>query len=41
MGNGDKDNDFADDRPTLLKLDASFTIDLDTAYSCVVSKLIP
>jgi hypothetical protein len=32
MGNGDKDNDFADGRPTLLKLDASLTIDLDTAY---------
>ena len=30
MGNGNKDNDFADG--TLLKLDASLTIDLDTAY---------
>jgi hypothetical protein len=32
MGNGDKDNDFADGGPTLIKLDTSLTIDLDTAY---------
>ena len=32
MGNGDKDNDFADGGPTLIKLDASLAMDLDTAY---------
>ena len=32
MGNGDKDNDFADGERTLIKLDAPLTINLDTAY---------
>lgn len=31
MGNGDKDNDFVDGGTTLIKLDASLTINLDTA----------
>ena len=31
MGNGDKDNDFVDGGPTLIKLDASLAMDLDTA----------
>jgi hypothetical protein len=32
MGNGDKDNEFADGGPTLIKIDASLTINLDIAY---------